>query len=116
MLEYSEYKKLVDILEKSVDYGGTYQELMNKEEKVLDTINKVIKVYKDDDVRKLKYKSFVDYSIHEATFKFFNVWIEMFNEIVAQENILHVLQKEDRLVYIGLMMILLSVCIYFSSM
>ena len=116
MLEYSEYKELVDILEKSADYGGTYQELMSKEEKVLDTINKVIKVYKDDDIRKIKYKSFLDYSIHEAAFKFFNVWIDMFNEIVAQENILQVLQKEDRLIYIGLMMMVLSVCIYFTSL
>lgn len=116
MLEYSEYKSLVEILEKSHDYGGTYQELMNKEEKVLDTINKVIKVYKDDDIHKRKYKSFLDYSIHEAAFKFFNIWIEMFKEIVQGENILKVIQKEDRLVYIGMMMIVLSICFYFTSL
>jgi hypothetical protein len=115
MLQYSEYKSLVDILEKSNDYDGTYQELMGKEEKVLDTVNKVIQVYKDDDIRKLKYKNFLDYSIHEAIFKFFNVWIEMFNEIVARENILDVIQKEDRLTYIGMMLILLSFCFYFTS-
>ena len=114
MLQYSEYKSLVNLLEKSNDYDGTYQELMGKEEKVLDTVNKVIQVYKDDDIRKLKYKNFLDYSIHEAIFKFFFVWIDMFRELVAQENIFNVIQKEDRLTYIGMMLILLSFCFYFT--
>jgi hypothetical protein len=114
MLQYSEYKSLVEILEKS-NNDGIYQELMDKEEKVLDTVNKVIQVYKDDDIRKLKYKNFLDYSIHEAIFKFFNVWVEMFKEIVAHENILDVIQKEDRLIYIGMMLIILSFCFYFTS-
>ena len=115
MLQYSEYKSLVDILEKSNNYDGTYQELMSKEEKVLDTVNKVIQVYKDDDIRKIKFKSFLDYSIHEIIFKFFNVWTDMFKELVAHENILDVIQKEDRLIYIGMMLIVLSLCFYFTN-
>ena len=50
MLEYSDYKSLVNTLEQS-NHDNTYQELINKEDKVLDTVNRVIKNYRDEDVK-----------------------------------------------------------------
>ena len=50
MLEYSEYKSLMDILDRS-NTENSYQDLMKKEEKVLDTVNNVIKHYKDTDIK-----------------------------------------------------------------
>jgi hypothetical protein len=111
MLEYSDYKSLIDTLEQS-NQDNTYQILMNKEDKVLDTMNRVIKYYKDEDA---KEKEFINYTISQVVYKFFNVWIEIFNEIINKNgsNIIEILIKDDRLIYIGVMFIFISIILYY---
>ena len=107
MLEYSPYNELVETIER-VNTEDTYQELMNKEEKVLDTINSVIKHYKDIDI---KEKEFINLPLSLIVFKFFNTWINMFNDVI-EGDVKDFFNKEDRLLYIGVTLILLSITIY----
>jgi hypothetical protein len=111
MLEYSDYKSLVNTLEQS-NHDNTYQELINKEDKVLDTVNRVIKNYRDDDV---KEKEFINHTISQVVYKFFNIWIEMFNDLLNSngKDIFDIFSKDDRLVYIGIMFIFISIFLYY---
>jgi len=111
MLEYSDYKSLVNTLEQS-NHENTYQDMMKKEDKTLDTMNRVIKYYKDEDA---KEKEFINYTVSQVVYKFFNVWIDMFNEILNSggKNIIDTLTKDDRLIYIGVMLIIISIILYY---
>lgn len=115
MLEYSEYKSLVDIIEKSQNHENTYEEVMKKEEKVLDTMNRVIKYYRDVDI---KENQFVNIPVSKAVYRFFNVWLDIYNDLMDANttkgvDIVSVFTKDDRLVYIGVMLVLLSVFLYY---
>ena len=111
MLEYSDYKSLVNTLEQS-NHDNTYQELINKEDKVLDTVNRVIKNYRDEDV---KEKEFINHTISQVVYKFFNIWIEIFNDLLNSngKDIFDIFSKDDRLVYIGIMFIFISIFLYY---
>ena len=113
MLEYGEYKNLIDTLEQS-NHDNTYQEVMSKESKTLDTINRAIKVYKDDEV---KHTQFINKPISEIVFLFFNTWIEIITEITTKgqslNNIFEILYTKDRLVYIGITLIIASIIFYY---
>lgn len=111
MLEYSDYKSLVNTLEQS-NHDNTYQELINKEDKVLDTVNRVIKNYRDDDV---KEKEFINHTISQVVYKFFNIWIEIFNDLLNSDgnDIFDIFTRDDRLVYIGIMFIFISIFLYY---
>lgn len=110
MLEYSDYKSLVDTLKQS-NQENTYQDIMKKEATALDTINRVIKYYRDEDI---KEKQFVNMPISFVVYRFFTVWIEIFDDLVrGKDDILSIFNKDDRLVYIGVMFIILSICLYY---
>ena len=111
MLEYSDYKSLVNTLEQS-NHDNTYQELINKEDKVLDTVNRVIKNYRDEDVIE---KEFINHTISQVVYKFFNIWIEIFNDLLNSngKDIFDIFSKDDRLVYIGIMFIFISIFLYY---
>jgi cell fate regulator YaaT (PSP1 superfamily) len=49
-LEYTEYQSVVDLINKA-DQDNVYQELIGKETKTLDTINRVVKYYNDNDYK-----------------------------------------------------------------
>lgn len=115
MLEYSEYKTLVDILEKSGNHETTYQDVMKKEDKVLDTLNNVTKYYRDDKTRETQ---FVNMPVHFVIFRFFNVWLDIYNELINTNfktirEFTKIFTKEDRLIYIGIFFVLISFFIYF---
>jgi len=113
MLEYSEYKNLIDTLEQT-DHENTYQGLMQKESKVLDTVNQAIKVYKDD---KVKRTQFVNTPISDIVHRFFTVWNEIIQDLVSKGNSLTdvytILNSKDRLVYVGVTLVILSVIFYY---
>lgn len=114
MIEYSEYKSLVDILEKSDNHENTYQEVMDKETNVLKTINNVVNYYRDVDI---KEKQFVNMNISYIVYRFLNIWGDIFKELVnidsSKMNLFEIFTKDDRLIYIGVMLILLSIFLYY---
>lgn len=116
MLLYSEYQSLVDTLEKSKNHEFTYQELMQKEEKVLDTVNKVIRNYKDEEH---KEREFINKRLIQIAYDFFQVWIDMFTEFVDNKDLARIpsiVTKDDRLIYIGVMFVIVSIILYYMKM
>jgi hypothetical protein len=112
-IEYGEYKSLLDIIE-SENQDNTYEELMKKEKYTLDTVNKVVKYYQDHDI---KNKTFANMSFYEIIIRTSEVWTDIFNDIInwksTKKNALEVVQKEDRLLYIGIFLIFVSLFIFF---
>lgn len=117
MLEYSEYKDLVDILQSS-NQESTYQDVMSKETKVLDTLNSVIKNYRDDTVNT---RQFINTPFALIVNRFFNMWIDIFTELsnikydksISIKNYFNIFIKDDRLIYMGIMLIIISFIIYY---
>lgn len=112
MLEYSEYKSLVDILNQS-DLDESYQTLMKKEEKVLDTVNAVVNYYKD---KRTKEKQFVHMSLYEIYNLFFLEWPAFLNDVLhvkSMEDISRVIFKGHRVIYIGLLFVITSFILFF---
>lgn len=110
-LEYSEYKDLVNILEAS-NVDDSYQKLMGKEDKVLDTINRSIKYYRDE---KQKEKEFIHLDILEIVMRFINTWIDIIKEFIEIKDISDppkILLSRDRPIYVGIMLIIVSILIY----
>ena len=112
-LEYSEYQSVIDILKKS-DQNNVYQDLMKKEEKTLDSINKVVKYYKDNDY---KNKEFLNMSFWELTIRFGEIWPEIWNDIISSDpkyiSFLNIFIKDDRPIYIGVLLIIISIFLLF---
>lgn len=124
-LEYTEYESVLNLLNESSggpSYGmqdNVYQELMKKEDKTLDTINNVIKYYKDNDY---KNKEFVTMSFWEALIRFYDVWYEIWNDIsntAIKGNVNDtfslgsIIMKSDRPIYIGILIIIISIFMWF---
>jgi hypothetical protein len=126
-LEYTEYQSVLNLLNESSGSSepingmqdNVYQELMKKEGKTLDTINKVIKYYKDNDY---KNKEFVTMNFWEVLIRFNDIWMEMWDEISItglKGNISDtisfgsILMKNDRPIYIGILIIIISIFMWF---
>ena len=106
-IEYSEYTSLLDVITQSNQDNG-YQAIMSKENKALDTVNRTIKYYRDEDIKK---KQFVNLTLMEATMSFLNSWINIIRDLINTTDaseIPHILTKEDRIFYVGIMLIIVS--------
>jgi hypothetical protein len=112
MLEYGEYKALVDILDKS-ELDDTYKDLMKKEDRVLDTVNSVVNHYKE---KRSDKKQFVNMSLYEIyNLLFLEVplmMIEMY-KVETFEDFIVLFTKNNRLVYIGIILVILSTFLFF---
>lgn len=110
-LEYSDYNDLVDILEKS-NADNTYEILMKKEEKVLDTVNNVVKYYNDNEI---KQTQLINMPLSYIIQQFFNTWININKELYETKKFsLEIFTKEDRLFYIGITFIIISLLLFIA--
>jgi hypothetical protein len=131
-LEYTEYQSVLNLLNESSDtsyisdkgntYGmqdNVYQELMKKEGKTLDTINNVIKYYKDNDY---KNKEFVTMNFWEVLIRFNDIWLEMWDDVTSTAitgnindtiSFGSIIMKNDRPIYIGILIIIISIFMWF---
>jgi len=112
MIEYSDYKSLVNILNES-NKDNAYQDIMAKETKSLDTINNIIKYYRDNNI---KQQEFINQSLYQVIYDFYNTMNQMFNEafyIKKYNDIIILLTKDNRLIYLGILLIILSIFLYF---
>lgn len=112
MLDYSEYKSIIDILDKS-ELDDSYKDLMKKEEKVLDTVNHVVNSYND---KKVKKKQFIHMSIYEIYNLFFLEWPAFMKDLTKATSINDVFKlvlKNNRIIYIGIILVFTSVILFF---
>jgi hypothetical protein len=110
-IEYGEVKEILEITNrKNVD--NSYQDLMEKEETVLNTVNDVVRYYKDKDI---KDAEFINQSISIILERFVEVWIAVINGIASASSlwdVLKVMSDKDHPIYIGITMIILALFLF----
>jgi hypothetical protein len=110
-IEYGEVKEILEITKrKNVD--DSYQDLMEKEETVLNTVNDVVRYYKDKDI---KDAEFINQSISIILERFVEVWIAVINGIASASSlwdVLKVMSDKDHPIYIGITMIIFALFLF----
>jgi hypothetical protein len=110
-IEYGEVKEILEIANrKNVD--NSYQDLMEKEETVLNTVNDVVRYYKDKDIKDVE---FINQSISIILERFVEVWIAIINGIASASSlwdVLKVMSDKDHPIYIGITMVILALFLF----
>ncbi len=108
---YSEYKDILDIANRT-NVEDSYQDLMKKEDKILDTVNNVVKYYRDEDI---KNGEFINQGIATVITRYFDVWKEILDDFTNKENkqFIDILSQDDRLIYIGITLIIIALFLFF---
>ena len=111
-LEYTElkeaelnYNEVTDILAKS----DPYQELMEKESKVLNAVNSIVKSYKDNEIVDTE---FVNMRLSFIANRFFVVIQEIIKDLVDRKINIETFTKDDRVFYVGIFLIIISMVVY----
>lgn len=113
MLEYSEYQDLTEILSRS-DVNNVYEDLMKKESQVLNTVNSLVKHYKDSE---LKETMFYNKSILDFIASFFNELSFIVKDLPKISNVKdlkNMLMKDDRVLYVGFLLMIIAFFIMVS--
>lgn len=111
-----QYSDLINLIETdAASREDVYTELIKKEEKVLDVISRV--ATQND---KKKTHKFSDLSIAESIARFANTWKNIFVESVEAKSkdpriYASIIMKDDRKIYVGLMMVIFAMFLYFIS-
>ena len=119
-----DYKQLRDLVT-SPNNIDVYTSLMNKENYVLNTINKIAD---KENKKNIKYKKIYNLTLREITLNTLKVIVDIINDIsiilldpvnkngnVMQtvKKLRKTLTKKDRLIYVGLIFVIISILIYF---
>ena len=110
MISYSEYNSLVDVLNASND--NAYEELMQKEKNVLDTVNSVVNHIKTKDA---KSTQFTDMSITDVFQQLFLIWPQILSDLTKSKtggDVIYALTSDNRAIYIGITMIAFALMIF----
>ena len=111
--EVSEYKSLLNMLEtRSKD--DIYQQLMQKEKAVLDTINVVANT---ENSKKTEAKIIYNKPVLQVIALFANTWHNIFKELIIEskgyKHIVDILWIGDRKVYVGAMIVFIALILFF---
>lgn len=112
MLDYSDYNSIIDVLEKA-DLDNTYKELISKENKVLDTVNNLVR---HKEKLSSERKQFIHMSLYEIYNLLFLELPKMGKELEKTKNLEEMMQvffKGHRVIYIGIIMVLISIFLFF---
>ena len=110
-IEYSEVQEILEIANRK-DVDNTYQDLMEKEEKVLSTVSDVVKYYRDKDI---KDGEFINQSISVILERFVEVWVEVVNGLASAsslQDLVKVMSEKDHPIYIGITMVILALFLF----
>ena len=108
---YREYSKLLDTSRISKD--DVYTELMKKETKLLDVMDRIAVTESN---KTIKTSLFYNRPVIEIISTFVNTWRNIFNELVVEDGYKHldaVFWNEDRKIYVGLMIVVVSFLLFF---
>lgn len=107
-----EYKDLMNLLNKA-DPKDVYEELIKKEDNVLNTINRVVN---HSNEKEIKMQEFTNMSLDDIIHKLFWNLRLITNELYSIKTVQDLgksLLKDDRKIYIGIMMLLISLFLFF---
>lgn len=105
-----EYQELIDMIQKRGRNGENfYTDLMNKEERVLSTVDRVVN---DARLQKSSEKSFLHMSIFENVMTTSNTLRAIFSDLMNTKSVSDIHKpfvKKDRLLYLGVALVVLAV-------
>lgn len=107
-----DYQALLLLLKKS-EPKDVYEELMKKEEKVLDTVNRVVN-YSNE--KELKESEFLNKTVAQHVSGLFWAMKGIMSELYRMKTIQDVkstLTKDDRMIYIGIMLLCIAFFLFF---
>jgi tetrahydromethanopterin S-methyltransferase subunit A len=108
-MDYNEFKNLLDKSEPT----NLYEELIQKEDRVLKTVNRVVDYSNRKD---LESKEFINMSVGNATVGFLQTMVDIVQDLTKAKDAMQfvtVLYKGDRVVYIGILVVLISLFLFF---
>jgi hypothetical protein len=111
-LDFSNYESLLEVLQKS-DPENAYNDLMTKEDKVLGSVNAIVNEHK---ARKSNESQF----LHMSLYQIYNIFFLEFRAILKElpkakdlKDYVNIFMAGDRIIYIGVFFVILSVLIFF---
>jgi hypothetical protein len=110
---YKEYKDFVNSVNDSSQKDDVYNELMQKETNVLNTINRVAETELS---KKNNTNLFYNKSLIEIAALFANTWANIFTELINEDMYkqpMQVFWNGDRKIHVGLMIVLVSIFLFF---
>jgi hypothetical protein len=109
----NEYKTLLQLLNNNADKSEVYNELMQKETKVLDIISRISNQASDES----KSSSlFHNLTVYDIIAKFANTWRNIFTELFIEANYKEtsrILMHGDRKIYVGIMLMIFAFIVFF---
>lgn len=112
--EYAQVLKLVTQEDADNSKATVYQQLMEKEDKVLDVLNRMVE--KDVTIGK---KIFYNQTLIDISMKFSNNLVNIFEELFIERqfkslyDLQHILLDGDRKIYMGLLIVLVGIFLFF---
>jgi hypothetical protein len=110
-IDYGEYKAILDATQR-VNVEDTYQDLMQKEDDVLKTVNEVVRYHRDTDI---KEGEFIYQGVNSIVRRFLDVWGEMIEGITnakSLNDVISMLGKKDHPIYIGMTLIVIALFLF----
>lgn len=111
---YKDYQNLSRMLDTNIlSRDDVYTELMNKENKVLDTINKVAEAQV---IKRSTGSIIYNRPVIDVVATFVNTWKNILHELVIEEGYKHVesvFWEGDRKIYVGFMIVLIAFILFF---
>lgn len=107
-----DYKRLLLLLEKS-NPTEIYEKLMQKEDRVLDIINRVVNL---SNQQELNQKEFMNKSLREHVSSFYLTMKRFANDIAKArtfKQISNEFKKDERPMYIGVFLLLIAIFMFF---
>lgn len=110
-IDYSEYKEVLDVVQRE-NVEDAYQDLMKKEKDVLQTVNNVVKYYRDKDIND---GEFINQSISAISERLVGVWYEVITEIASADTLYDVITtitKKDHPIYLGISLVFIALFLF----
>lgn len=108
-MDYNEFKTLLD----SSRPTHLYEELIKKEERVLDTINRVVDY---SNKKELEAKQFLKMPVEQVSSRFMQTMLDLIQELTKARDsaaVLQAISKDDRIIFLGIFVIMISVFLFF---
>lgn len=109
---FMDYKDFKTLLDKS-NPDHLYEELMKKEERILQTVNRVVDY---SNKKELEANEFINMPIKDATSNFMLGVISMINDLTKVkdgQHLIQVLMSTERVIYIGIILVIISMFLFF---
>ena len=108
-MDYNNFKKLLD--KSNPDH--LYEELMKKEERLLQTMNRVVDY---SNKKELESKEFVNMPVKDASSNFMLGVIAMINDLTKVKDgqqLMQIVMTTERIIYIGIILVIISMFLFF---